>query len=349
MDNKAPLAACTFKCQGVEIVQLAAGGDTSNRFKIVAYDGRIIQNHWFWGNLAFDIAGLFFENEKATPVFDSHDYRIRLGYADTQKIQPAVTFEGPFLDNTDAQSLRSDMRKGFPMQASLGLDPMVVEQVAAGASVTVNGHTLKGPGAVFRQAGIREVSMCPFGAAPDTSSTAFADDDSKQIEFQLLGKDIPMKNQETPALTVETFKAENPTLHEQILAAGKTEGVAAEGRRFAALKAAAGEDMALAVQAFENNWDVAATLQERNVRLAAQLKEAHARLAAKPPANTAAAATAEFVSQPAPQSPEKAFDEATATDEQLAAHFAATPDVRDRFSSAKAYIACVRHPPKALK
>ena len=60
----------------------------------------------------------------------------------------------------------------------------------------------------------------------------------------------------------------------------------------------------------------------------------------------AAKARQEFIAQPAPADAPVEFDEAKATDAELEAHFAATPDLRDRFSSAKAYVANVRHPAK---
>ena len=47
----APRDACVFSWQGV---QFAAGeGSDENRFRIEAYDGRVIPDHWYWGNLAF--------------------------------------------------------------------------------------------------------------------------------------------------------------------------------------------------------------------------------------------------------------------------------------------------------
>jgi len=166
-----PLEACRFIWD--DAVQFAQGDKSENRFEILAYDGSIIAKHWYWGNLGIDLDGLSFEQDR-TPVFDSHNYDRRIGFATAQEIRPKVRFTGQFLENGEAQKLRTDMKAGFPMQASLGLVPLDVEQVKEGASMVVNGRRLEGPGAVFRKAQIREVSMAAFGAAPGTSATAFA-------------------------------------------------------------------------------------------------------------------------------------------------------------------------------
>ncbi len=166
-----PPAACRFAWDNA--VQFAATDKSGNGFEIVAYDGQIIPKHWYWGNLAFDLDGLSFEQDR-TPVFDSHNYDRRVGFTTAQEIRPKVRFTGQFLENDGARQFRGDMKSGFPMQASLGLVPIDVDQVKEGVSVMVNGHRLEGPGAVFRQAKIREVSMAAFGAAPGTSATAFA-------------------------------------------------------------------------------------------------------------------------------------------------------------------------------
>jgi len=144
-----------------------------NGFTIEAYDGGIVPNHWYWGNLAFDMDGLTWERP-TTPVFDSHDYDRRIGFSTSRQIRPKVTISGTFLDNEAAQQLRRDMQQGFPMQASLGLNPVEVEQIKKGETAQVNGHTIEGPGAIFRKASIKEVSMAAFGAVPGTSATAFS-------------------------------------------------------------------------------------------------------------------------------------------------------------------------------
>lgn len=147
--TKAPKSACVFACpEGA--AQFAAGDDANGRFTLQAYDGGV-NPHWYWGNFAIDLKGLSFAS-KTLPVLDSHWTSDRLGVTTKQEISGKVTAEGRFLSNAKAQELRKDMQDGFPMQASLSGRPMKIEQVAEGAFAEVNGHKLKGPGAIWRQA-----------------------------------------------------------------------------------------------------------------------------------------------------------------------------------------------------
>jgi hypothetical protein len=344
--STAPRSACIFNCPD-GAVRFTEGGDEAGRFEISAYDGGITK-HPYWGNLALDLKGLSFASNRL-PVLDSHFTDSRVGFTTEQKIEGGVTFAGKFLKNAQAQELRKDMQDGFPMQASLWPKPSLIEQVSDGAMSEVNGHTLKGPGAIFRQAQIQEVSMCVFGALNNTRSTALAADDSDAIEFELMERDSPMVKEDKPALTVETFKAENPALHQTVFAAGQAEGIKLEKERFAALQKACGGDAVLLAECFAAGLTVAESLQKANEKLASEVKGLREQLAAKAvaPAGSVAAAVAEFKNQPAPGDPKTAvFEEAKATDIELEAHFAATAELRDRFSSAKAYVASVRHPPK---
>lgn len=163
-----PREACLFAWQDA-----TRAGRTENTFEISAYDGGIIEGHWHWDNLAFDLSGLSFASEPL-PVLEAHFANARIGVTTKQQIRDAVTFEGKFLGNPRAQELRKDMLDGFPMQASLSFRPVRIEQVAKGATAQVNGRTLHGPGNIFREAQIDEVSICVFGAAPGASATAFA-------------------------------------------------------------------------------------------------------------------------------------------------------------------------------
>ena len=346
--NTAPTIACTFACPADAVQYAEREGEAEARtFHIDAYDGSIIPQHWYWGNLAFDLEGLTFAGSR-TPVLDTHDPLGRVGVAPDRAIESdGVHFDGHYLTNSRATALYQDMKDGFPMQASLNVPPTRVTQVLEGEEVEVNGHTLKGPGAVFRAATIVEVSMCVLGAAPNTESTAFADTDNK-IMFSIdPTKEIMMaKDEKPPALTLESLQAD----HRDVYDAAHAAGVEAEKARFAALRKACGDDQDLLAEAFSDGWDVTRALQERNTRLAAQLAEVKTAAPVETAAPTAPVdkATQEFIDQPAPKGPDEAveFDEAAASDEQLKAHFAETAKLHDLFSSDTAYVASIRHAPK---
>ena len=227
-NDTAPVNACIFNDSAE--VTFAKGDDDkkSNNFRIVGYTGVIMKGHWFWGNVAFDLEGMKFAKRR-TPVLAEHFRDVRIGFTTKQDIKDQVIVEGPFLDNDDAQKLKADMEKGFPMEASLLVPPLIVEHVKEGESVKVNGHTLKGPGAVFRKSTILEVSMCVFGFDSNTKSSAYADSDNQKIKFNLIQEtNIMAGTEETQTVTeiesVESFAELYPEFHKEILAVGLAEG-----------------------------------------------------------------------------------------------------------------------------
>lgn len=337
----APVGACRFN----NVLSFAEVQETPG-FKIVGYSGEIIKNHWYWGNLAFDLQGLKFAKAR-TPILEEHFESSRIGFTTKQDIGDQVTVEGRFLENEKAVAMANDLRAGFPMEASLYVPPSVVEQVAEGASVQVNGQTLEGPGAVFRKAVIKEVSMCVFGADANTQSTALADNDNKQVKFNLIQEKQIMPQE---IITKETFAAQYPDIRTAIFAegqtAGKAEGEKAERERFARLQKACGADSELLVKCFAENMDTGQAQAALIVKLSAANTALEKKLSEiKPVEKKVDPAVNEFNNQPGTE--HKAadkFDEAKATDAQLKEHFAATQDIQDRFSSPESYIAAIRHP-----
>ena len=137
-NDTAPLNACIFN-DNAEVAFAEGDSDIKgDHFRIVGYSGGIMKNHWFWGNIAFDLKGMKFAKSR-TPVLAEHFRDVRIGFTTKQEISDKVIVEGPFLDNDDAQKLKADMKKGFPMEASLLVPALVVEHVKEGASVNVTG------------------------------------------------------------------------------------------------------------------------------------------------------------------------------------------------------------------
>lgn len=218
--NTASRQACIFG-QGCEVSFAEAGDEQeAGRFRIVAYSGKVIPEHWLWGNVAFDLAGLKFDRRK-TAVLEEHFSANRIGFTTKQQIRGKVIVEGKFLNNPRAQQTRQDIEDGFPMQASLYVPPGLIEHVREGESAEVNGQKLKGPGTVFRKATIKEVSMCALGADSHTQSRTFAEGE-REIQFNVLEKERIMDEQTSIAeLTAETFAAEDPDVIEQAAAEAK--------------------------------------------------------------------------------------------------------------------------------
>jgi len=337
-NNTAPSKAFLFNEH--EQVCFADGGE-NNSFRVVGYSGGIIKDHWLWGNVAFDLTGLKFA-KKRTPVLEEHFTLSRIGFSTKQEITDKVTVEGEFLDNDNASSLRADMKKGFPMEASLYVPATVVEYVAEGASVEVNGQTLKGPGAVFRKATIKEVSMCVFGADSNTKSSAYADDNEHNVKFNLF-KEADIMAEKTEQMTVEIFTDRHPDIRKQVFDSGTAEGEKKERDLFKELRAACGDDKDLVVKCFTEGKTAVEALKMRAEKAEAANTKLDARITELTKKKVDPAVTEFSDTATEPGKGEK-FDEKTATDDQLKEHFAKSKDLQDEYKlgGADAYIAFKR-------
>ena len=340
-EDTAPIKACIFN-DNAEVTFAESGDEKkSGNFRIVGYSGGIIKNHWFWGNVAFDLEGMKFAKRRI-PVLEEHFLQSRIGFATKQEITNRVIVEGPFLDNENAQKLRADIQKGFPMEASLLVPPSVVENIKEGASVEVNGHILKGPGTVFRKSTVMEVSMCVFGADSNTKSSAYADDDNNEIKFNLLQENTIM-TEETQTITeiesVETFAQLYPEFHAQIKAEGVDEGKKEERASFVALQEACGDDHELLVQCFSEGKTAAEAMKLRVEKIEkekTQLTATVAELQKKKP--EVEAARTEFSDEATP--PGEQTETGSADEAALKAEFAASADLQTEYGGdVKAYIA----------
>ena len=277
-DDTAPANACIFNENAEVIFEKDVSQPDNNKFRIIGYSGGIIKGHWFWGNLAIDLQGTKFY-KKRVPVLESHFTASRIGFTTKQEISDKISVEGEFLENDNAQALKKDIQKGFPMEASIFCPPSVIERVMEGASVKVNGKTMKGPGAVFRKSVIKEVSMCVFGADSDTKSSAFAD--NQNVQFNLIQENNIMAETETEITSVEIFAERHPELHNELFEKAKAEGIA-EGRQaehdlITALQEACGDDNELMVQCYNEG----KTADEAQKLRVAKLEKANTQLSEK--------------------------------------------------------------------
>ena len=270
--NSAPLQTCLFSRMDSVAFALKDGQET-NGFSIIGYSGEIITNHWYWGNLAFDLKGLRFAKDQI-PVLEEHFDRI--GFTTKQEITDKVLVEGEFLNNPDAQQLKNDMKQGFPMEASLYIPPEIIETVEQGASVQVNGKTLNGPGTVFRKAVIKEVSMCVFGADSNTKSMAFAGGEGREVKFNIMNKENPMADEKPTLLnpkTLEQFATDEPVLFEQAVAKGKEDGEKGVRAEFAAFAEMFKDDPAFCIAQFAKGASLDDAVAAENAKLKQQIAD----------------------------------------------------------------------------
>lgn len=141
-------------------------------FNGTAYHGGLIPNHWYWGDLVFDLDNITLVDNK-TPVLIEHDRDKRCGFITEHSInEHGLNISGTLLSNNHGKTISSDADEGYPWQMSVNIEPKSIETVETG-SVIVNNKTFHAPVTIFRNNVIREVSFCALGADMHTSAQIF--------------------------------------------------------------------------------------------------------------------------------------------------------------------------------
>ncbi|WEI03980.1 hypothetical protein PYR78_02500 [Acinetobacter johnsonii] len=153
-------------------VDQAEEGKKKRTFSGVAYSGEVITDHWYWDRIIFDLDSMQIKGR--IPALLDHSTRQRAGAINSHSIdhQNGLTVSGDLMSNEFGTQVAQDSDDGFPWQMSVRIEPSAVEEIQAGASVTVNGKVHQGPITVFRGGRIREVSFCALGADDNTNAVA---------------------------------------------------------------------------------------------------------------------------------------------------------------------------------
>ena len=229
-----PKAALRFKEEDVPVEILASqeGEKTKKRkFSMIANSGRVMLNHWLWGNLAIDLSGVSIGRKKKPALRDHNSNRI-VGWTEGINIDEkrGIVAEGIFSEKTEDGIQALELAdEGFPWQASIYIPPLVIERVKDGETAEVNGRKIKGPGTIFRKSILREVSFCALGADENTSASALKDKgDNIDLDVEIIeNKKKEVDNMELTDLTLEMLKTERSDLAEVLLKEGKESGAKA--------------------------------------------------------------------------------------------------------------------------
>lgn len=176
------------------------------RFAGVGYSGEVIPNHFWWGNVVFDLPSMQVPDKLAMLL--NHDFDKRVGYTTASRIsaERGLEVEGDLLSNEYAQEVAQDSDDGFPWEMSVHIEPGVIERVEPGTKVTVNNRELMGPLTVFKNSRIRECSFCAVGYDANTTATAF----SRAAATQTTHEDTTMTKEEQDRMAA--LEAENAAL-----------------------------------------------------------------------------------------------------------------------------------------
>lgn len=206
-----------------------AAGEGQRRFEGLAYSGKEVTDHPFWPKVIFDLSST--RSPERIPVLLNHDGDRIVGHTDSVEIGSEIKVGGAlYADEPDGALVAKRSDAGFPWQMSVHIAPGRVDEVRAGETVKVNGEKFTGPGYVFRQARIREVSFCPVGADQRTHAVALS---GLQEEI-----DVEITKEQYDAIVAErdALKAEVTALAEKVNAFTAAQAQAAKDARVAAVK-----------------------------------------------------------------------------------------------------------------
>ncbi len=170
---------------------------TRTRFAMLVNSGKPMAHPWF-GMLGVNLAGVKWAAEKM-PVLLDHDTTLRLGFTTKLEVtKRGLVAEGDLLSNENARAVAADSSEGFPWQASCYLRATKLLEIRAGEEHTVNGHTFTGPGYVFEESLLREVTFCALGADPNTNAATLAGDVAGAVVVPLSNVEPPMNEPQNP-------------------------------------------------------------------------------------------------------------------------------------------------------
>lgn len=175
---------------------------------MLAYSGKIIPNHYFWGDLAIDVKGIKFPKD-VYPILEDHNTEKKIGFSTKPIIiDNALHMEEiTLLETNYAYDFVHNSKAGFPYQASIYAEPSKIEEVEEGKTAKVNGYELKGPGTIWRECALKESSVCTFGYDSKTSSKAFAEKDI-EIEYKILRDESKLSGSQNDKSIQENQKKE---------------------------------------------------------------------------------------------------------------------------------------------
>jgi|GEM_PF-1186205 len=225
---KAALAFVDHNCFAK--VSVGKEGDKP-RLEMIAYSGKVIKGHWWWGNLAIDLSGMKFPKAKY-PILESHNTDKKIAFMGKPIVGENLKIDSDtvqFVDTPQADEFIKLSKEGFPYESSIYAQPTTVERVGPDDKAEVNGFTLRGPGTIWRQSIFKEASVCVFGHDPNTRSAAFADEEIdlevEEVNAKLEERGCTDKNnlskEEVKGMDLNEFKEANPDAFTELMEEAK--------------------------------------------------------------------------------------------------------------------------------
>jgi hypothetical protein len=213
------------------VTPLKEGGKRG--IKMTAYSGKLIKNHWYWGDLAIDTSGLKLSKTNI-PILEDHETDRKIGFGSfiVNDKHEVVADDMSYVDTPYSAEFIKLSDQGFPYEASISARPSKIQRLMENEETEVNGFKMKGPGTVWRESVLRECSVVTFGADTNTKSAAMAE--NEDVVMEVVETTVkPINEYKEVNMDLAKLKAEHPDLYAEVLTLGKAEAEAV----FAPIKA----------------------------------------------------------------------------------------------------------------
>lgn len=206
-------AAFLFMAAAPSTVTAAKEGEL-RKFSGIAYSGEMLANHWWWGNVIFDLDSMTVPDRLGMLLDHRSDNRAGVATSHTISYEKGLELSGTLTRNEHGQAVASDSDDGFPWQMSVHIVPKRIEEIEQG-SVVVNGKTYQAPITIFRDSTIRETSFCSLGQDSQTNARAFSLRNTNQTNAKAFSKG---DNQEGDPMDLQQARARITELEGQLTA-----------------------------------------------------------------------------------------------------------------------------------
>jgi len=213
--------------------KMETGDSDKPKLKMVAYSGKPIKNHWYWGQLVIDLDGMKF-SKGSFPILENHMMDRKIAFSNGKPVvkdhQLSIDPDKvQFVDTECSEEFQKLSKQGFPYESSIYGVPSNIERLDEDASAEVNGFTMKGPGAIWRQWEFKEASVCVFGHDSNTRSEAFANTELElemEVQTNRTVEDDQTKSNEKEVMSKMTLKElqeQNPEAFSALMESAKEE------------------------------------------------------------------------------------------------------------------------------
>lgn len=152
----------------VAAVKAAEGESKQPTFEMLAYSGGMLRLTYWYYPVVLDIRGIRVKSK--TAVLYAHDRMQIVGQANrAKKTASEIRLSGIVTGDASApgdpaHTVVSHAQRGYEWPVSVGVEPTVMEFIAEGQKVKVNGQTFSGPLTLVREGDLGEVSFVAIGA-----------------------------------------------------------------------------------------------------------------------------------------------------------------------------------------